>query len=334
MPGTTISIPPNQPQFRAFNILENEDTSPTRVIDFARADSDKVSIRNLNPLSSPPAVHLFHSSIKKSSGRRSRQRRSESKINLKLPTLDETSECNSSPVESCRLFNVERLQSRRYQQHHETILSLLADAAELAAIGKESEALQIYSNAIDKVSHLSKKLKRAFEDTKLHQPIQEREMLRQSIQLDIRHALMIAGKSLFACTRLHELSGSYDLAISTCQESQKVYNEVKNMQPVNNLVQGQFCQDESIEELLLQINETMQQLKIASDLYSDRQYYVNEVIAIRKLMNTTSCSKNRSILYRQVTNHMKTLMKLERLSLGNDHPQIADSLRLQSVITL
>jgi tetratricopeptide (TPR) repeat protein len=183
-------------------------------------------------------------------------------------------------------------------------------AAKLASRGKEEDAIQFYFRALRlmriELNAVSNRLEENSDD-----PHWRGEWLRVAASMaDVRTSVAI----------LYERLGAYVKAIAACKEAREVY-ENSPLTP---------SEDESrvpqLETGIRQMDNMVERLNAAKGSFNDRKNLHEEAIELRKEILVTRDDKAKQELYRKVLLILNGVLKMERESLGETHPQVADTL--------
>jgi tetratricopeptide (TPR) repeat protein len=188
------------------------------------------------------------------------------------------------------------------------IENLKTRAKKLAARGKEEEAIQFYNRAQRLMKmDLSVIIKKILSNEE-NQSLGEWLLVAGSIA-DVRTSIAV----------LYERLGSYSKAIEACEEAREMYE----MAPDQITEGNDFTSD--IENGIKQMTEMVVRLNNARNSFEDRKNLHEEAIQIRRQIALTRDPKTKDDLGRKAFVVLYGALDMEKESLGENHPQVADS---------
>lgn len=191
----------------------------------------------------------------------------------------------------------------------EEVKRLTHTASNLASRGKETQALQRYHRALKISRAEAMQVKRSFGNQHLD---------RAGKTLLHDEWLHVVNNIADICTNmavLYERTGDYNGALSSCREARAVY-------------QKHSSTNESFHAREEQMTQMLAQLKKAKDSFVERKRLHQKAIHTRKLIAAMNDPAKTKKLYREVFNTLDAALKMERESLGESHPQVADTIGL------
>ena len=326
--------------FGSSSLVSSSERSPTRVSDF---EGSQMEQRDDPPKwvpdeSSQPSAPV-RSAKRYPGGPTSQQGKT-------LPRLDESESFCSDDVESSFLTPVPgvttatttstSVHQQNPQENEEALIQSLpqlrddhlaeveklkTDATNLAARGKEEDAIQSYHRALrllrEDMSVLKKALKE-YKDSALRRALRQSWINTASSLAEVRTVMAI----------LYERLGEYAKAIKACEEAREVYKSFARMDARHS-----SSETNGSNEYAEQMNLMIERLSSARDSFEERKHLHEEAIqCLRKVAR--SKSRDKEILYTDVFSALNRALKMERESLGETHPQVADTVRIYSRIYL
>ena len=226
-----------------------------------------------------------------------------------------------------------------------------------AGTGDEEEAIKVYKKAIKiadtEVNKLKDQLKRSVEKHPA-----TLKSIQTRLQEDLLELVLEAGIIKTEMTHLYERTGEYDNAIQTCREAKALYKKQKKRCPIDDdsTISSKFsgttgttststCSDSAnsvvwyvpcpnIDTFIKDTTALLNRLTKAQSTYEDRKRMVEEILLLRQEILTTFNTNNRETLYARAEAKTKKFLQIERSTLGDSHPQIADTLQLLSDLAL
>lgn len=334
MVGVAMVAPAISPKRTETLAVENTigDRSPTRVADFeleASREQNKPRVEELilGPLSSldtyeTPSLHLGKvealptlvetASVSSSENGDDAEERDESSdyadIDLYYPISPTTQDSREkhrekqSPVKTSR----------------DEFMQLKRDAANLAARGREAEALKAYTSALrlmrSDLSKIKKSMKNALESTIA-------SMQTQLYQAWVQVASEIA-EIRTTMAILSERQGDYETAIKSCEEARIVYQSYANLKTKVKI--GSEDEDDKLE----QTEHMLEKLALAKASYSDRKLLHQEAAHVKSCICSEVDPDVKEDLYEELFEVLATVLEMEEDSLGKIHPQVADTIAM------
>ena len=200
------------------------------------------------------------------------------------------------------------------------------EAAAMAQIGDEKEAMNVYENAImiagSEIGRIKFKIRRS-----QGQHEATRESIQSRLQEDLRKVCKIISKLRTKMAILYERSGDLECAIECCREA----NEVYKYQLVTTEASKQ---DKATDELIELMQVMIDRLTLAHKALAGRNALLLKIEELRREIAGTPDIAQKKKLYQEVEATANKVKKMERDALGDAHPQVADTLQLLSTIAL
>jgi len=233
-----------------------------------------------------------------------------------------------------------------------TILERVADlrtkAEDLASRGEEEDALLLYKKALKLNRHETIRVK-----NQLAQVENKHPSALMSIASRLHEDWFAVGKSIaeirYEMAILAERVGDYDRAISCCLEASGVYKRQHAFLEKHNKnavvgSNGVNISALDVQQKVEEMKALLEKLHRAKDSYEERKLLHEDIIVLRRalsnclgegiasprLAHDTEQRKLRVALEQQ----MIRALHLECKILGNDHPQVADTLSLMAAFEL
>lgn len=290
------------------------------------------------------------------------QRRKQKKVKV-LPALDETSSLDPLMTEQMDSTGGLTIKIKKKSSplpkptRLERIQELSEKACNLAGTGDEEEAIKVYKKAIKIADIEVNKLKDQLQKSLDKHPATLKS-IQTRLQEDLLDLVLQAGKIKKEMTHLYERTGEYDNAIQICREAKALYKKQKKRSPAGDdsstistkfsgAETGESTSSESansivwyvscptIDMLIRDVSALLNRLIKARSSYDDRKRMVEEILLLRQEIATTfDDPKHRKNLYARAEAMTKNFLTIERTTLGETHPQIADTLQLLSDLAL
>jgi tetratricopeptide (TPR) repeat protein len=264
-----------------------------------------------------------------------------SKKNVPLPTLIETSSVSSSEAgdreerddflddESELYISICPLESKREKQREkppavkttttkDEFMKLKTYAANLAARGREAEALKTYTRALRLMRSDLAKIKRSMKNA-LETTIAS--MQTQLYQAWVQVASEIA-EIRTTMAILSERQGDYETAIKSCEEARIVYQSYANLKTKVKI--GNDDEDDQLE----QMEHMLERLALAKASYTERKLLHQEAAHVKSCLVSEVDPDVKERLYDELFNVLATVLEMEQDSLGKMHPQVADTIAM------
>lgn len=240
-----------------------------------------------------------------------------------LPSVPEESGVYSSESTDSAIYQNDMMGS-----DHGEVQKLNEIASGYALRGDEQTAIDIYKRALVFAAGEVDMIKSRIENTS-----REPEYLKDAIyQMLFREwtdmSLSIAEtKTMMAV--LYERMGDYDCAIEVCNEAKDVYER--------QLLCDSNDQSElyaSVEEKFSLINHMNEKLSGARETYQARRHLHETAVRIHSELKSIMDCDQRRVLFDAMLNKLSEALQLEMESLGQYHPQVAETLAFISKIQL
>lgn len=306
--------------------------SPTHVVDF---EATKMS--EANELQQLAPILETAKAARASPVTRSSPKRPPKVIPTPLPTLEESERSVSSAEESQgsprRKRHVEKVKKEEFDvvefvddgdddiadppetspksglRNLVEIDNLKSRAAMLASRGKEEEAVQFYSRALRLMKIDLNAVTRRVSTNPADKKWGNEWLLVAGAIAEVRTAIAIL------CERL----GAYAKAIQACKDARDIY-ECSPLQPQEG--------DETVPEVdagVKQMNDMVERLNSAQDSFDARKKLHEEAIQLRRQISVTRDPSAKDDLGRKAFVVLYGALDMEKESLGETHPQVADT---------
>lgn len=189
-------------------------------------------------------------------------------------------------------------------------------AAKLASRGKEEEAIQFYFRAIRLMRLDLTAVTKRLADNPSDPKWKEQWFVVAASVAEVRTAVAI----------LYERLGAYTKAISACKEAREVYENYPG-----DPEEGKSHVPQ-IQTGIQQMENMLARLDIAQGSFVDRKNIHEEVIQVRRQISITRNVKTREELFRKVFLLLNGALEMEMESLGETHPQVADTLQFFGIL--
>jgi tetratricopeptide (TPR) repeat protein len=191
-------------------------------------------------------------------------------------------------------------------------------ASDLASRGKEAEALKAYNRALRLMRHDLSRLKRCMKNVL--------EVTLAPLQDQLYQAWVLVAFDIAEIRQnmavLSERLGDYDKAIASCEEARIVHQSYANLQTKVN-------DDEDVEtDQLEQMEHMLKMLALAKDSYSDRKKLHQVAFQLQNRLANVADPDTKEDLYAHLFAVLHTVLRMEQESLGEVHPQVADTITL------
>lgn len=181
-------------------------------------------------------------------------------------------------------------------------------AIKLASRGKEEQAIQSYYRSLRLMRvDLNSITKRLSND---QQKWREEWLVTAASMAEVRTAIAI----------LYERLGAYVKAIAACKEAREIY---ENSPLIPDEGKEKVPQ---VETGVRQMDHMMQRLDIAKQSFSERKTLHEEALQILSQIQVARTTKKRDDLYRKTFVILKGVLDMEKESVGETHPQVAETL--------
>ena len=213
------------------------------------------------------------------------------------------------------------------KQEIQEIQNLSSLAAEYALRGDEATAIKIYKKALTcsmaRVDGLQNRILSTETEPEYLQPTLFKILRDECYEITSSIAEI---KTMTAI--IHERSGEYDKAIQVCQEAKDVYERQLGQGSSNH------SQILSAADGLAMMEHMTEKLNLAKQTLAERKQIHEEALRIHKNIASTKEKTKRDKLYSTLFEKISVALALEIDSLGQHHPQVADTLAFLSKIHL
>jgi tetratricopeptide (TPR) repeat protein len=262
---------------------------------------------------------------------------------VKLPTLEETS-CFSKEAALTDNKNVlpsvkedKDVQSREREARkspkggeasaldHKAVNDLKDKASLFALRGSEDKALRSYKKALRLTRKEVARIKR-----QLQLAGTKPQKLRQTIHILLHDewaevALVIAEiRTMMAI--IHERVADYGKAIECCKEARDIYDRQVAFEQEHNTEESMYVSN--VEQMAHMMNK----MEIARDTFPVRRKLHVESLSIQEQIKVTKDPAVKDLLFKKIFNKLSSLLSVELDSLGESHPQVADTMGFFSQI--
>jgi tetratricopeptide (TPR) repeat protein len=202
----------------------------------------------------------------------------------------------------------------------------LKDEASLFALrGSEDKALRSYKKALRLTRKEVSRIKRQFQlaGTKP-------QYLRQTIHVLLHDewaevALVIADvRTMMAI--IHERVADYEKAIECCTEARDIYERQVAFEEKHNTEKSIYVAN--VEQMAHMVNK----MEVARDTFPVRRKLHLDSLSIQKEIKDTKDPVVKGLLFETIFDKLSSLLSVELDSLGESHPQVADTMGLFSQI--
>lgn len=336
MVGVAVVVPVvTSPKRGEETLADNKmhERSPTRVADFeleqareqnkpelvlgppseAFSESETRSLSIKTGVALPTLVEADSLSSSENSGERDqRQDAPEDAVDFYSPISPRTPKSASTTGEK------QREKPPPVKTSRDEFMKLKSVGANLAARGREAEALKAYTRALrlmrSDLSKIKKSMKNARESTIA-------SMQTQLYQAWVQVASEIA-EIRTTMAILSERQGDYETAIKSCEEARIVYQSYANLKTKVKI--GNDDDDDKLEQTELMLEK----LALAKASYSDRKRLHQEIAQVKSHIACEEDPDVKEELYDELFNVLATVLEMEEESLGEIHPQVADTIAM------
>ena len=213
------------------------------------------------------------------------------------------------------------------KQEIQEIQNLSSLAAEYALRGDEATAIKLYKKALNcsmaRVDGIQKRIIATEKEPEYLQPTLFKILRDECYEITSSIAEI---KTMTAI--IHERSGEYDQAIRICQEAKDVYERQLGQGSSNH------SQILSAADGLAMMEHMAEKLHLAKRTFAQRKQMQEEALRLHKTVASTKEPTKRDKLYGTLFEKISAALALEIDSLGQHHPQVADTLAFLSKIHL
>jgi tetratricopeptide (TPR) repeat protein len=265
------------------------------------------------------------------------------KKNVKMPTLEETP-CFSDEtavtdnkklllsVKDDKSVQPRERKARKSPEgeedsalDHKAINYLKDEASRFALRGNENKALRSYKKALRLTRKEVSRIKRQFQLAATKQ-----QYSRQTIGILLHDewaevALVIADiRTMMAI--IHERVADYGKAIECCKEARDIYDRQVAFDQKHNTEESIYVPN--VEQMAHMVNK----MEVARDTFSVRRKLHVDSLHIQKQLKVTKDPAVKDLLFDTIFDKLSSLLSVELDSLGESHPQVADTLGFLSQI--
>jgi tetratricopeptide (TPR) repeat protein len=193
-------------------------------------------------------------------------------------------------------------------------------ATQLASQGKEEDAIKVYQRALRLMKADLGRIKRNLQKIQ-SKPPQTRGGAEQLHEEWMQLATTLAEiRTIMAI--LYERLGEYDQAVASCEEAKDVYESYARLVARNGIT------DTNIDEYAGQMDNMLDRLRTAKSTFEDRKRLHQTIIECRVKISNCQDENDKEAFYKEAFNLLNEVLNMERSSLGETHPQVADTLRI------
>ena len=193
------------------------------------------------------------------------------------------------------------------------------DASQRASRGNEEKALVIYK---DVLVILEKELTRISEQIKVlstKQPKFEKSKLYIMLHKEWAENALIVADIMSRMATIYERQEKYEAAQCCVEEARAIYQRHATFDEQHNKNGSSSREKEMSMELM------MDQIEEATESHCLRQSLHETIERIREKIAATADETSRGFLYEDIFDKLSTVLSLELMYLGDNHPQIANS---------
>jgi tetratricopeptide (TPR) repeat protein len=193
------------------------------------------------------------------------------------------------------------------------------DASQRASRGNEEKALVIYK---DVLVILEKELTRISEQIKVlstKQPKFEKSKLYIMLHKEWAENALIVADIMSRMATIYERQEKYEAAQCCVEEARAIYQRHATFDEQHNKNGSSSREKEMFMELM------MDQIEEATESHCLRQSLHETIERIREKIAATADETSRGFLYEDIFDKLSTVLSLELMYLGDNHPQIANS---------
>lgn len=193
-------------------------------------------------------------------------------------------------------------------------------ATQHASRGKEEDAIKVYHRALRIMKSDLGRIKKNLQKSQQKAP-QARRGAEQLHEEWMQLATTLAEiRTIMAI--LYERMGEYEKAISSCEEAKDVYSSYARLIARNGIA------DSDIDEFANQMDVMLDRLNVARGSFDGRKELHEGILQCRVKIAKAKDPALKEQLYDKVFNLLNKVLDMERVSLGESHPQISDTLRI------
>ena len=266
-------------------------------------------------------------------GSRSRRKKLERRrcLNI-LPTIQECSEEEEHDTEVMSLslpplseaddslFHLETLTPSTISVHDmNNVQQQIDDASRRASKGNEGKALTIYKSVL---GTLEKETDRISERIKVL-AMKQTNFVKSKVHISLHqewaeYGLVVADVKRKMAT-IYERQENYVGAQWSAEEARAIYHHQATFEAENNKSRTSAC------DMELAMEDMMEQIEEAMDSHPIRKQLHQTVERIREKISATEDETSRGFLYEDIFDKLSTVLSLELMYLGQDHPQVANT---------
>lgn len=189
-------------------------------------------------------------------------------------------------------------------------------ATKQASIGKEDDAIIVYHRVLRLMKADLSRIKRSLQKSQ-QKPTQLRGGAQQLHEEWTQLATTLAEiRTVMAI--LYERMGEFDKAISSCEVAKEAYESYSRL----------GIADSDIDQYASQMEAMLDRLAAGRASFDERKNLHESILQCRVKIPQTQDLKSKEVLYNEAFELLETVLNMERVSLGETHPQLSDTLRI------
>jgi tetratricopeptide (TPR) repeat protein len=206
----------------------------------------------------------------------------------------------------------------KWESSKQEVRKIISRASEHVARGQERKALELYREALDILKQGVKSVSTQMEIA-CSKPKLEKAARYIVLHEEWSELAMAVAKIRTLMSVLYERQGEYDTSICNCEEARKIYEQqaVYDERHQRNTFRAG---DKEIET-----EETLRRLEVARESYAARTAFHETIGRIQEKIQATKDQTSLDFLYEDLHEQISVVLSLERIHLGEQHPQVADT---------
>ena len=189
-------------------------------------------------------------------------------------------------------------------------------ATKQASLGKEDEAIAVYHRVLRLMKADLSRIKRSLQKSQHKLPqlrggaqrLHEEWTQLATTLAEIRTVMAI----------LYERMGEFDKAISSCEVAKEAYESYSRL----------GIADSDIDQYASQMDAMLDRLAAGRASFDERKKLHESILQCRVKLAQTRDMQSKELIYNEAFELLEIVLNMERVSLGETHPQLSDTLRI------
>ncbi len=210
----------------------------------------------------------------------------------------------------------------------EEVLNLNDIASGYALRGDEKTAINIYQRALTFALNEVETIQKRIENS-MKEPEYRHDTIYQLFFCEWTDITQIIAETKMMMAVLYERMGDYDKAIKVCYEAKDVHELLLHFD-----LKDQSELLASVQESFFLVNHMAKKLEDARRTFDTRRHLHESALKIHGELRSTNDGKKREALFGALCDQLSAVLRLEVESLGQHHPQVAETTAFISKVHL